>query len=84
MISFDLRMYLEAENVRDTIYIEGTPTIEMTIKSTDMGDVAAAGLLVNIESPRAPGQSGTPDYGRSAPTPLAALRDAYASERSLL
>jgi hypothetical protein len=41
-------MYLEAENVRDTIYIEGTPTIEMTIKSTDMGDVAAAGLLVNM------------------------------------
>ena len=48
VISFDLRMYLEAENVRDTIYIEGTPTIEMTIKSTDMGDVAAAGLLVNM------------------------------------
>jgi 4-hydroxy-tetrahydrodipicolinate reductase len=48
VISFDLRMYLEAENVRDTIYIEGTPTIEMTLKSTDMGDVAAAGLLVNM------------------------------------
>jgi 4-hydroxy-tetrahydrodipicolinate reductase len=48
VISFDLRMYLEAENVRDTIYIEGTPTIELTIKSTDMGDVAAAGLLVNM------------------------------------
>ena len=48
VISFDLRMYLDAENVRDTIYIEGTPTIEMTIKSTDMGDVAAAGLLVNM------------------------------------
>jgi len=24
VISFDLRMYLEAENARDTIYIEGT------------------------------------------------------------
>jgi len=48
VISFDLRMYLEAESVRDTIYIEGTPTLEMTIKSTDMGDVAAAGLLVNM------------------------------------
>jgi hypothetical protein len=48
VISFDLRMYLEAEHVRDTIYIEGTPTIEMTLKSTDMGDVAAAGLLVNM------------------------------------
>jgi len=48
VISFDLRMYLEAGNVRDTIYIEGTPTIEMTLKSTDMGDVAAAGLLVNM------------------------------------
>jgi len=48
VISFDLRMYLEAESVRDTIYIEGTPTLEMTIKSTNMGDVAAAGLLVNM------------------------------------
>jgi 4-hydroxy-tetrahydrodipicolinate reductase len=48
VISFDLRMYLEAESVRDTIYIEGTPTLEMTLKSTNMGDVAAAGLLVNM------------------------------------
>jgi len=48
VISFDLRMYLEAESVRDTIYIEGTPTLEMTIKSTNMGDVAAAALLVNM------------------------------------
>lgn len=48
VISLDLRMYLEAENVRDTLYIEGTPTLETTIKSTDMGDVAAAGLLVNV------------------------------------
>jgi len=48
VISFDLRMYLEAESVRDTIYIEGTPTLEMTLKSTNMGDVAAAALLVNM------------------------------------
>lgn len=48
VISLDLRMYLEAENTRDTIYIEGTPTLESTIKSTDMGDMAAANLLVNM------------------------------------
>jgi hypothetical protein len=48
VISLDLRLYLEAEKARDTIYIEGTPTLESTIKSTDMGDVAAAGLLVNM------------------------------------
>jgi 4-hydroxy-tetrahydrodipicolinate reductase len=48
VISLDLRMYLEAENARDTIYIEGIPTLESTIKSTDMGDTAAAALLVNI------------------------------------
>jgi hypothetical protein len=48
VISLDERMYLEAENPRDTIYIEGTPTLESTIKSTDMGDVAAAGFLVNM------------------------------------
>jgi 4-hydroxy-tetrahydrodipicolinate reductase len=47
-ISLDLRMYLEAENSRDTIYIEGIPTLESTMKSTDMGDTAAAALLVNI------------------------------------
>jgi hypothetical protein len=47
-ISLDLRMYLDAENARDTIYIEGTPLLESTMKSTDMEDVAAAGLLVNM------------------------------------
>ncbi|MGQ4807698.1 2,4-diaminopentanoate dehydrogenase [Candidatus Entotheonellaceae bacterium PAL068K] len=48
VVSLDLRMYLGAENTRDTIYIEGIPTLEATIKSTDMGDRAAAGLLVNM------------------------------------
>jgi len=48
VISFDLRTYLEAENARNTIYIEGTPSLEMTIKSNDMGDSATAGLLVNM------------------------------------
>ncbi|HEY7495073.1 MAG TPA: dihydrodipicolinate reductase [Candidatus Tectomicrobia bacterium] len=47
-ISLDLRMYLDAENARDTIYIEGTPPLESTMKSSDMEDVAAAGLLVNM------------------------------------
>jgi 4-hydroxy-tetrahydrodipicolinate reductase len=47
-ISLDLRMYLEAKNARDTIYIEGIPTLESTMKSTDMGDTAAAALLVNM------------------------------------
>jgi 4-hydroxy-tetrahydrodipicolinate reductase len=47
-ISLDLRMYLEAENARDRIYIEGIPTLESTMKSTDMGDTAAAALLVNM------------------------------------
>ncbi len=48
VISFDLRMYPEAENTRDTIYIEGTPTLEMTLKGTEMEDTAAASLLVNM------------------------------------
>ncbi|MEE8304923.1 MAG: dihydrodipicolinate reductase [Candidatus Tectomicrobia bacterium] len=48
VISLDLRLYLGAENTRDTIYIEGTPTLESTIKSTDMGDIAAAGFIVNM------------------------------------
>ena len=33
VISLDLRMYLEAENARDTIYIEGIPTLESTMKA---------------------------------------------------
>ena len=82
VISFDLRMYLEAENVRDTIYIEGTPTIEMTIKSTDMGDVAAAGLLVNMSPLVHQARAGLLTWS-ICPYPMAALRDAYASERSL-
>jgi hypothetical protein len=48
VISLDVRMYLEAENARDLIYIEGSPTFESTIKSPDLDDVAAAALLVNI------------------------------------
>jgi 4-hydroxy-tetrahydrodipicolinate reductase len=47
-ISFDLRTYLAAENARDTIYIEGTPALDVTIKSPDLGDAAVAGLLVNL------------------------------------
>jgi hypothetical protein len=48
VISLDVRMYLEAENARDLIYIEGTPTFESTIKGPDMDNVAAAALLVNM------------------------------------
>ncbi len=48
VISLDLRIYLGAEQTRDTIYIEGTPTLELTIKSPDLEDSAAAGLLVNM------------------------------------
>lgn len=47
-ISLDLRLYIGAEEPRNTIYIEGTPTVEATIRSTDMGDLAAADLLVNM------------------------------------
>lgn len=47
-ISFDLRTYLEAENSRDTVYIEGSPTLEVTIKSANLGDTATAGILVNL------------------------------------
>jgi 4-hydroxy-tetrahydrodipicolinate reductase len=47
-ISLDVRIYLEAENPRDMIYVEGIPTLESTIKSTDLDDVAAAALLVNV------------------------------------
>jgi 4-hydroxy-tetrahydrodipicolinate reductase len=48
VVSLDVRMYLEAENARDLIYIEGAPTFEATLKSPDIDDVAAAALLVNM------------------------------------
>jgi 4-hydroxy-tetrahydrodipicolinate reductase len=47
-ISLDVRMYLEAENARDLLYLEGTPTFESTIKGLDIDDAAAAALLVNM------------------------------------
>ena len=48
VISFDLRMYLEAENPRDTIYIEGRPALEVSLKRSAMDDIATASLLVNM------------------------------------
>ena len=48
VISFDLRLYLDAENPRDTIYIEGSPTLEMSLKRSNMDDTSTASLLVNM------------------------------------
>lgn len=46
-IILDLRMYVGAEGPRDSICIEGTPGIEMTIRKGIMGDIATVASLVN-------------------------------------
>ena len=47
VISLDLQMYVGAESPRDHVYIDGTPTIDMTVKGGIAGDQATAALVVN-------------------------------------
>ena len=47
VISLDLQMYVGADSPRDHVYIDGTPTIDMTVKGGIAGDVATAAIVVN-------------------------------------
>ena len=47
VISLDLQMYVGAEGPRDHVYIDGTPSIDMTVKGGIAGDAATAALVVN-------------------------------------
>ena len=47
VISLDLQMYVGAEGPRDHIYIDGTPSLDMTVKGGIAGDLATAALVVN-------------------------------------
>jgi len=46
-VSLDLQMYVGAESPRDSVTIEGTPSINMTISGGIAGDIATAALVVN-------------------------------------
>jgi len=47
VITLELKMYVGAKNPRDSIYIDGTPPIDMTIKGGTHGDQATAAIVVN-------------------------------------
>ncbi|MDB6110691.1 MAG: hypothetical protein JWR69_2441 [Pedosphaera sp.] len=46
-LTLDLKMYLEAQNPRDTYQIEGEPSINMVIQGGVAGDAATVASLVN-------------------------------------
>jgi len=47
IVTLDLRMYVGAENPRDTVKITGTPCIRLRIEGGVAGDQATAAVLVN-------------------------------------
>jgi 4-hydroxy-tetrahydrodipicolinate reductase len=47
LITLDLRIYIGAENPHDSIYITGTPDINLRIDGDVAGDQATAAILVN-------------------------------------
>ena len=47
VVTLDLRMYIGAENPLDSIYIIGTPNVNMSIDGGIAGDEATTAVLVN-------------------------------------
>ena len=47
LITLDLQMYVGAKDPRDSIAIEGTPNIDLTIRGGIHGDIATAAIVVN-------------------------------------
>ncbi len=47
LVSLDLQMYVGAESPRDSVTIEGNPSINMTIAGGVAGDIATAAIVVN-------------------------------------
>ncbi len=47
LITLDLRMYIGAEDPHDTVYIDGTPPVQLRIDGGIAGDKATAAILVN-------------------------------------
>ena len=47
LVVLDLRMYLDAPNPHDSVLIDGTPPVDMTIRGGIQGDRATSGIIVN-------------------------------------
>jgi 4-hydroxy-tetrahydrodipicolinate reductase len=47
LVVLDLRMYLSAPNPHDSILIDGTPPVDMTIRGGVEGDAATPAIIVN-------------------------------------
>jgi len=50
LLTLDLKMYVGAENLRDTVQVEGEPPIDLTIRGGIFGDTATVAMLVNTVS----------------------------------
>lgn len=46
-LTLDLRMYVGAENPRDSVTVEGDPPIDLVVENGIFGDTATVGLLLN-------------------------------------
>jgi 4-hydroxy-tetrahydrodipicolinate reductase len=47
VVSLDLHMYVGADSPRDHVVIDGSPSVDMTIRGGIAGDIAAAAISVN-------------------------------------
>ncbi len=47
-LTLDLKMYVGAERSHDTVQVEGTPPIDLTVRGGIFGDTATVGMLVNV------------------------------------
>ena len=47
-LSLDLKMYVGADNPRDTVKVDGSPPIDLTVRGGIFGDTATVGMLVNM------------------------------------
>jgi 4-hydroxy-tetrahydrodipicolinate reductase len=47
-LTLDLKMYVGAEEPRDTVEVEGEPPIDLTVEGGIFGDTATVGMLVNV------------------------------------
>jgi len=47
VVSLDLHMYVGADSPRDHVVIDGSPSMDMTVKGGIAGDIATAAISVN-------------------------------------
>lgn len=47
-LTLDLKMYVGAEQSHDTVQVEGTPPIDLTVRGGIFGDTATVGMLLNM------------------------------------